>query len=201
MTISVVKKATLPWEQKIISSSLDSLHDELELADIVIASSATDLPLIGKGAVENALKIRRNKPILLIDLGVPRNIEDEIRNIEQAYLFSIDDIEKITQDNYGQRSIEAEKAMNIIVLEAQAALDEFSLKDTKDKINLQLAEFLNSLSADEIKQFKDSKDFSELISSIKTLNIESIELNNFEEIKKLDDHIIESMIKRFIENA
>ena len=196
-----VKTIKLDDDYEIISSSLDSLHDELKLADIVIASSATDLPLIGKGAVENALKIRRNKPILLIDLGVPRNIEDEIRNIEQAYLFSIDDIEKITQDNYGQRSIEAEKAMNIIVLEAQAALDEFSLKDTKDKINLQLAEFLKSLSADEIKQFKDSKDFSELISSIKTLNIESIELNNFEEIKKLDDHIIKSMIKRFIENA
>ena len=196
-----VKTIKLDDDYEIISSSLDSLHDELELADIVIASSATDLPLIGKGAVENALKIRRNKPILLIDLGVPRNIEDEIRNIEQAYLFSIDDIEKITQDNYGQRSIEADKAMNIIVLEAQAALDEFSLKDTKDKINLQLAEFLKSLSADEIKQFKDSKDFSELISSIKTLNIESIELNNFEEIKKLDDHIIKSMIKRFIENA
>jgi len=196
-----VKTIKLDDDYEIISSSLDSLHDELELADIVIASSATDLPLIGKGAVENALKIRRNKPILLIDLGVPRNIEDEIRNIEQAYLFSIDDIEKITQDNYGQRSIEAEKAMNIIVIEAQAALDEFSLKDTKDKINLQLAEFLKSLSADEIKQFKDSKDFSELISSIKTLNIESIELNNFEEIKKLDDHIIKSMIKRFIENA
>ncbi len=196
-----VKTIKLDDDYEIISSSLDSLHDELELADIVIASSATDLPLIGKGAVENALKIRRNKPILLIDLGVPRNIEDEIRNIEQAYLFSIDDIEKITQDNYGQRSIEAEKAMNIIVIEAQAALDEFSLKDTKDKINLQLAEFLKSLSADEIKQFKDSKDFSELIRSIKTLNIESLELNNFEDIKKLDDHIIKSMIKRFIENA
>ena len=196
-----VKTIKLDHDYEIISSSLDSLHYELELADIVIASSVTDLPLIGKGAVENALKIRRNKPILLIDLGVPRNIEDEIRNIEQAYLFSIDDIEKITQDNYGQRSIEAEKAMNIIVLEAHAALDEFSLKDTKDKINLQLAEFLSSLSANEIKQFKDSKDFSELINSLKSMNIENIEFNNFEEIKKLDDHIIESMIKRFIENA
>ena len=91
--------------------------------------------------------------------------------------------------------------MNIIVLEADAALDEFSLKDTKDKINLQLAEFLNSLSADEIKQFKDPKDFSELINSLKSMNIENIEFNNFEDIKKLDDHIIESMIKRFIENA
>ena len=83
-----VKTIKLDHDYEIISSSLDSLHYELELADIVIASSVTDLPLIGKGAVENALKIRRNKPILLIDLGVPRNIEDEILIIEKS-LFQI----------------------------------------------------------------------------------------------------------------
>jgi glutamyl-tRNA reductase len=196
-----VKKIKLDNDYEVISSSLDSLHDELEYADIVIASSSTELPLVGKGAVENALKKRKYKPILLIDLGVPRNIEDEIRNIEQAYLFSIDDIEKITQENYGQRSIEAEKAMNIIVMEAHAALDAFSLKESKDRINIQLEEFLNNLSSNEINQFKDSKDFSGLISSIKTMNIESDKFNNFKDIKKLDDHIVESMIKRFIENA
>ena len=196
-----VKKIKLDNHYEVISSSLDSLHDELEFADIVIASSSTELPLVGKGAMENALKKRKYKPILLIDLGVPRNIEDEIRNIEQAYLFSIDDIEKITQENYGQRSIEAEKAMNIIVMEAHAALDAFSLKDSKDRINIQLEEFLNNLSLNEINQFKDSKDFSGLISSIKTMNIESDKFNNFNDIKKLDDHIVESMIKRFIENA
>ena len=133
-----VKKIKLDNDYEVISSSLDSLHHELEFADIVIASSTTELPLIGKGAVENALKKRKYKPILLIDLGVPRNIEDEIRNIEQAYLFSIDDIEKITQENYGQRSIEAEKAMNIIALEAHAALDSFSLKDEKDRASVML---------------------------------------------------------------
>jgi glutamyl-tRNA reductase len=196
-----VKKIKLDNDYEVISSSLDSLHDELEYADIVIASSSTELPLVGKGAVENALKKRKYKPILLIDLGVPRNIEDEIRNIEQAYLFSIDDIEKITQENYGQRSIEAEKAMNIIVMEAHAALDAFSLKESKDRINIQLEEFLNNLSSNEINQFKDLKDFSGLISSIKTMNIESDKYNNFKDIKKLDDHIVESMIKRFIENA
>ena len=95
------------------------MHHELEHTDIVIASSTTELPIIGKGAVENALRTRKNKPMLLIDLGVPRNIEEEIKNIEQAYLFSIDDIEKITQENIGQRTIEAEKALNIIALEAQ----------------------------------------------------------------------------------
>ena len=196
-----IKKIKLHNDYEIVSSSLDSLHDELEFADIVIASSTTELPLIGKGAIENALKKRNNKPILLIDLGVPRNIEDEIRNIEQAYLFSIDDIEKITQENYGQRSIEAEKAMNIIVLEANAALDSFSMKDAKDKISIQLEEFLNNLSTNEIDQFKNSKDFSELIKSIKTMNIDNNKLNNFKDIKKLDDHVIESMIKRFFESA
>ena len=89
-----IKKIKLNDCYEIFSGSLESLHSELEHTDIVIASSTTELPIIGKGAVENALRTRKNKPMLLIDLGVPRNIEEEIKNIEQAYLFSIADIEK-----------------------------------------------------------------------------------------------------------
>ena len=196
-----VKKIKLDNDYEILSSSLDSLHDELEITDIVIASSTTELPLIGKGAIENALKARKNKPILLIDLGVPRNIEEEIKSIEQAYLFSIDDIEKITQENYGQRTIEAEKAMNIIALESQTALDSSHLKNSKDRINNELNEFLSNLSSDELIQFKSSKDFSELVKAIKTSDINNAGSNNFEDLKNLDNHIIESMIKRYIENA
>jgi len=196
-----IKKIKLLDDYEIISSSFDSLHDMLEISDIVIASADTDMPLIGKGAIENALKKRQNKPILLIDLGVPRNIEEEIRTIEQAYLFSIDDIEKITQENYGQRSIEAEKAMNLIVLESQRVLDSLSLKTFKDKINIQLEEFLKGLSLKEIEQFKFSKDYSQLAKSIKEMNIENPEFNNFKEIKNIDNHVIESMIKRFFDNA
>ena len=195
------RKIKLNNSYEIISSSLDTLHDYLEGADIVIASSLTELPLIGKGAIENALQIRRNKPMLLIDLGVPRNIEEEIRNIEQAYLFSIDDIEKITQENFGQRTIEAEKAMNIIVLEAQKALDAYSEKSSKDDINMQLEAFLYGLSDQELQQFKTSKDFSELVKAIKTMKVKDSALNNFEDIKNIEDHIITSMIKRFFDNA
>ena len=167
-----IRKIKLHNSYEIVSASLDALHDQLENADIVIASSSTELPLIGKGAIENALQIRRNKPMLLIDLGVPRNIEEEIRNIEQAYLFSIDDIEKITQENFGQRTIEAEKAMNIIVLEAQEALDSYFKKSSKDDINTQLETFLLGLSDQELDQFKVSKDFSELVKAIKTMTVE-----------------------------
>ena len=196
-----IKKIRLNNAYEILSTSLDALHDELENADIVIASSSTELPLIGKGAIENALKVRKNKPILLIDLGVPRNIEEEIRNIEQVYLFSIDDIEKITQENYGQRTIEAEKAMNIIVLEAHKALELYSEKSSKDNISIQLEAFLSNLSNTELEQFKNSNDFSELVKAIKTMSIDNMVLNNFEDIKKIDDHVIESMIKRLLDNA
>ena len=196
-----IRKIKLHNSYEIVSASLDALHDQLENADIVIASASTELPLIGKGAIENALQIRRNKPMLLIDLGVPRNIEEEIRNIEQAYLFSIDDIEKITQENFGQRTIEAEKAMNIIVLEAQEALDSYSKKSSKDDINTQLETFLLGLSNQELDQFKISKDFSELVKAIKTMTVEDSALNNFQDIKNIEDHVITSMIKRFFDNA
>ena len=196
-----IKKIKLNDNYEILSASLESLHDQLENADIVIASSSTELPLIGKGAVENALQVRKNKPMLLIDLGVPRNIEEEIRTIEQAYLFSIDDIEKITQENFGQRSIEAEKAMNLIVLESEKALNEFYKKSSKDHLSSQLEKFLSSLSDEELNQFKITKDFSELVKAIKTMEINDLASNNFKDIKNIEDHIIESMIKRFFDNA
>ena len=139
--------------------------------------------------------------MLLIDLGVPRNVEEEIKNIEQAYLFSIDDIEKITQENIGQRTIEAEKAVNIIALEAQSALDGYYQKISKDNVNNQLESFLNSLSDNEIVQFKKSNDYSELVRAIKTMDVDNVNLNNFQEIKNFDDHIIESMIKNYFNNA
>jgi glutamyl-tRNA reductase len=161
-----IKKITITDGFEIIPSSLDQLHNELEKADIVIASAATDLPLIGKGSIENALRARRNKPMLLIDLSVPRNIEEEIKNIEQAYLFSIDDIEKITQDNYGQRVIEAEKALNIIVIESQKALSSIQEKLFKDETQHKLELFLNQLSDEEIERFKSAEDLKQMLMNI-----------------------------------
>ena len=116
---------------------LSSAHKALEDADIIIASATTSVPIIGKGAVESALNIRNYKPMLFIDLAVPRNIESEIKSLEQVYLFSIDDIEKITKDNFGERLAEAEKASNIIVHEVQLAENEINnkLKRASIKIN------------------------------------------------------------------
>ena len=166
-----IKTMDISDDFKITSSKLDKLHSHLEDADIVIASATTDIPLIGKGAMENALRVRRNKPMLLIDLSVPRNIEEEIKNIEQVYLFSIDDIEKITQDNLGQREIEAEKALNMIVLESQKAILDLKEKNLKDKTKLQLEIFLNNLSKDELERFKTAEDLKQMIMNIAVIKL------------------------------
>ena len=186
---------------KITSSKLDKLHSHLENADIVIASATTDIPLIGKGAVENALRVRRNKPMLLIDLSVPRNIEEEIKNIEQVYLFSIDDIEKITQDNLGQREIEAEKALNLIVIESQKAILDLNEKNLKDKTKLQLEIFLNNLSKDELERFKTAEDLKQMIMNVAIIKLEENPNLILPDIKEIKPHIIESMFKRYIDNA
>ena len=196
-----IKTMDISDDFKITSSKLDKLHKHLEDADIVIASATTDIPLIGKGAVENALRIRRNKPILLIDLSVPRNIEEEIKNIEQVYLFSIDDIEKITQDNLGQREIEAEKALSMIVLESQKTILDLKEKNLKDKTKKQLEAFLNSLSKNELERFKSAEDLKQMIMNIAVIKLEENPNLTIPDIEKIKPHIIESMFKRYIDNA
>jgi glutamyl-tRNA reductase len=181
-----IREIIISDEYKVMPTSLEKLHDELEDADIVIASATTDLPLIGKGAVENALKLRKNKPMLLIDLSVPRNIEEEIKNIEQAYLFSIDDIEK---------------ALNMIVIESQAAIKELDKKFLKDNINKHLAEFLDSLSEEEISRFKKAEDLKQMITNLATIKSENNKTTRIAELESLDSHVIESMFKRYIDNA
>lgn len=196
-----VKKITISESLQIIPLALNKLHDELEHSDIVIASAATEIPLIGKGAIENALKARKNKPMLLIDLSVPRNIEEEIKEIEQIYLFTIDDIEKITQDNFGQRQIEAEKALNMIVIDSQIALFEIKEKSSKDKIKDQLESFLSQLSEEEINRFKSAEDLKQMIANLVVIKLEDKTLKRVLDIENLEPHVIESMFKRYIENA
>jgi glutamyl-tRNA reductase len=149
-----IKTINITESFNVMSMPLSSSQKYLEEADIVIASATTSLPIIGKGALESALRARKNKPILLIDLAVPRNIEPEIKSLEQVYLFSIDDIEKITKDNFGERVAEAEKASNLIVQEVQIANTEIINKIKKRNLKKDLEELINLLSEDDISLLK-----------------------------------------------
>lgn len=93
---------------------LSDIPAQLVQADIVVSSTASQLPLLGKGAVENAIRQRRHKPMLLVDLAVPRDIEPEVGDIPDAYLFTIDDIRGVVDDSIRSREEAAGDARVII---------------------------------------------------------------------------------------
>lgn len=93
---------------------LADIPEQLVKADIVISSTASQLPILGKGAVEHALKLRRHKPIFMLDLAVPRDIEEQVSELDDIYLYTVDDLKEIVDEGRKQRESEARKADVII---------------------------------------------------------------------------------------
>jgi glutamyl-tRNA reductase len=94
--------------------SLSELPAHLAEADIVISSTASQLPILGKGAVERALKQRKRKPIFMVDIAVPRDIEVEVDQLEDIYLYCVDDLRDIIEENLQSRRDAALQAEEII---------------------------------------------------------------------------------------
>ncbi|RMD68041.1 MAG: glutamyl-tRNA reductase [Gammaproteobacteria bacterium] len=94
--------------------ALQEIPFHLEEADIVITSTASPLPILGKGAVERALKARKRRPMFMVDIAVPRDIEPEVDHLEDVYLYTVDDLEEVIQENLLSRREAAEQAEEII---------------------------------------------------------------------------------------
>ncbi|WP_109400525.1 glutamyl-tRNA reductase [Proteus sp. TJ1640] len=103
--------------------TLSEIDECLSQADIVISSTASPLPIIGKGMVERALKKRRNQPMLLVDIAVPRDIEQDVEKLNNVYLYSVDDLEAIIQHNREQRQAAAIQAEHIVQQESGQFMD------------------------------------------------------------------------------
>ncbi len=94
--------------------SLKSLSENLHRADIVISSTSAPIPIIGKGLIETVLHQRKHKPMLLIDLAIPRDIEPEANQLEDVFLYSVDDLQQIANSNLEERLKEKVIAKKII---------------------------------------------------------------------------------------
>lgn len=93
---------------------LADIPSVLHRADIVISSTASQLPLLGKGAVESALKKRKRKPMFMVDIAVPRDIEPQVNDIAEVYLYTVDDLREVIDENKRSRQQAAEIAHEII---------------------------------------------------------------------------------------
>lgn len=94
--------------------ALTELANHLPEADILIASTASPLPVLGKGAVERALKKRKHRPIFMVDIAVPRDIEPEVGELDDVYLYTVDDLQGVVEEGMRSRREAAEQAEEIV---------------------------------------------------------------------------------------
>ncbi len=114
--------------------SLEEIPEHMHRADIVISSTAAPLPIIGKGMVEKALKARRHQPMLLIDIAVPRDIEEGVGQLNDAYLYTVDDLQSIVERNREQRKAAAIQAESIVDEESLGFMTWMRSRDAVDSI-------------------------------------------------------------------
>ncbi|MCC2634430.1 MAG: hemA [Ramlibacter sp.] len=93
---------------------LADLPTRLHEFDIVVSSTASQLPIIGLGAVERALKARKHRPMFMVDLAVPRDIEPEVKELEDVYLYTVDDLAHVVQSGHANRQAAVAQAEAII---------------------------------------------------------------------------------------
>jgi len=99
---------------------LAALPEQLARFDIVISCTASSLPLIGLGLVERAIKARRHKPMFMVDLAVPRDIEAEVARLDDVFLYSVDDLGQVVQSGLESRQAAVAQAEAIIETRVQS---------------------------------------------------------------------------------
>ncbi len=103
--------------------TLDKIADKLVESDIVISSTAASIPIIGKGSVEKALKKRKHSPIFMVDIAVPRDIEEEVSTLDDVYLYTVDDLQAVIEGNMKSRQNAADQAEMMVNQEVGAYME------------------------------------------------------------------------------
>ncbi|MEN9433220.1 MAG: hypothetical protein RLZZ422_809 [Pseudomonadota bacterium] len=114
---SLHKAQALAEQYNGLGVPLTSIAEYLPKADIVISSTAAPLPIIGKGMVERALKQRKHRPIFMVDIAVPRDIEPEVSELDDIYLYTVDDLQSVIEENLQSRREAAAQAEEMVVAE------------------------------------------------------------------------------------
>ncbi|MEK9649608.1 MAG: glutamyl-tRNA reductase, partial [Gammaproteobacteria bacterium] len=177
----------------LISKPLNTMKKAILKADIIISSTRSQTPIIGKGLIEQVISSRGKKPLVLIDLGVPRNIEPTIRLLDGAYLYTLDQIESIAQQNQESRIHAANKAIELINL----SIEKLTLKESAKYNAFQAREVLvnlcQNLDSHTLEQLKN-KENPMRHRIIKSFNAE-LTIQNLE----IESHVFDSLLKEIID--
>ncbi len=122
---------------------LGDLPERLHEFDAIISCTASTLPIIGLGAVERALKRRRHRPLFMVDLAVPRDIEVEVKGLDDVYLYTVDDLAAVVQTGKDNRQAAVAQAEAIIDAGVQSFMHWMHQRDPRAGV-VQLIQQLNA---------------------------------------------------------
>lgn len=140
---------TLAGQFRGCAAAMDKLEDSLAGADVVITSTGSCEALITSQQMKRVMKRRRHSPIFLIDIAIPRDIESAVNDIDGVYLYNIDDLQAVVEENIGERRQEALRAETIVADEVDKFLNWTKTLDSAPTI-IALREKLETIRAREL---------------------------------------------------
>jgi glutamyl-tRNA reductase len=149
--------------------SLSDVPQHLDEADIIISSTASQLPILGKGAIETAITKRKHRPVFIVDIAVPRDVEPEAGELEDVYLYTVDDLKEVIDENMRSRkkaALQAEEIIDRQVLQYMAWLNSLDAVSTiralRHKAVLQQEEVLASA----LQKLRQGEDAEKLLQQV-----------------------------------
>ena len=128
---SIEKAKKLATEINAEAILLGDIYHKIYQYDIIISCTGSQLPIIGLGLIEKSIKLRKHKPMLLVDLALPRDIEAEISELDDIFFYTLDNLAQMAQDGMKNRKGAIKNAENII----KKYVDEYHNKINQKKIN------------------------------------------------------------------
>jgi glutamyl-tRNA reductase len=129
----------------------ERLNDHIDRADIVISSTGAPHFVISKQDAEHIIRVRKNRPIFFIDIAVPRDIDPAVNQIDNIFLYDIDDLQQVVDDNMAERIKEASRAEEIVDSEVEAFCSRIRAREVVPTI-VALRDQLERLRRDEIER-------------------------------------------------
>ncbi|MFT5132718.1 MAG: glutamyl-tRNA reductase [Gammaproteobacteria bacterium] len=171
----IIANRTLERSQNLASEfsaygiTLGDIPQHLEEADIIISSTASQLPILGKGAIETAIIKRKHRPVFIVDIAVPRDVEAEAGELEDVYLYTVDDLKEVIDENMRSRkkaAVQAEEIVETQVLQYMAWLNSLGAVSTIRALRNQA----NSVQAEElangIRKLKQGEDPEKILQEV-----------------------------------
>ena len=201
------KGKKLALENSCRYSNLNNLSTIIHEHDVIITSTSSSLPLIGKGNIENALIKRNNDSIVIIDLGVPRDVESQIKSLDNVYLYTIDDLGQIIEKNYRirEKSIkDAEEIIKFKIVEYKNWLSENNSSEIIKNYREYVDDITNGIVIKAKRMAKDSEDINQIIDYVSETLKKKLAHETTIKLKELypnlDEDKIEKLNKLFKEN-